>query len=125
MDAGAADSGTPGVGPFTHLDKRFVCSDILPASQSGNTLRLTGLTAGTAYSFTVVAIDAFGNPTPSPVVQATPQAPAATMPDVATGCSCALVGRSSGYGATLLTMGLVGLALMRSRSRRSSRTREG
>lgn len=76
-DGGVSDGGTDGgvaLGPFATLDVQFICSN--PQLVSGNSYsqRISGLKNGTAYQFVVLAIDTYGNATPSPVVTATPLA---------------------------------------------------
>jgi hypothetical protein len=74
---GGTDDGgmgpTPGVGPFTSLNKIFVCSDKIETAGTHYSQRIGALTNGQSYSFIVVGIDQSGNPTPSKVVSATPQ----------------------------------------------------
>jgi hypothetical protein len=76
-DAGTASSADGGIfegtsaGPLTSLDPRFICSDELGPSASST--RITGLTNFQAYHFVVVAIDQYGNTTPSTRIDATPQ----------------------------------------------------
>src|SRR5579883_826593 len=78
-DGGRVDGGTgvttftAGAGPFVSLDKRFVVTDPLETAGTSFSVRIGGLTNGVTYSFVVVGIDQSGNPSPSPVVQATPQ----------------------------------------------------
>jgi hypothetical protein len=71
-DANPPDGGV--VDPFnggTNLDPRFLCSNnILPAQTS---TRIDGLVNGEVYSFVVVGFDISGNPSPTAVVQGTPQ----------------------------------------------------
>ena len=62
-------TSAPGV--LGDLDHMFICSD--PFEVNVTSTRIDGLTNGTDYQFVVVAVDANGNPSPSPVVNATPQ----------------------------------------------------
>ena len=72
VDGGAVPSGgTPGVGLFTNLDKKFVCSDVVDGTNTS--ARIKGLVNGETYSFVVVGIDEFGNPSPSNVSTGVPQ----------------------------------------------------
>ncbi|MCS6914572.1 MAG: hypothetical protein RMK29_09590 [Myxococcales bacterium] len=79
MDMGSADlsaaTDPPGSGDaFRRLDPRFLCSGEVRAA-SGATLeyRVDGLDNGRQYEFVVVAIDSYGNATPSQPVLASPQ----------------------------------------------------
>jgi hypothetical protein len=56
---------------FGSLDKSFVCSDKLAADTTST--RIGGLNNQQAYYFTVVAIDTFGNPSPTSPVCAVPR----------------------------------------------------
>lgn len=58
-------------GPLADLDPKFACSSMIGATS--NTARITGLTNNHPYHFVVLAIDNFGNATPSEAVVATPQ----------------------------------------------------
>jgi hypothetical protein len=79
-DDGGTDAGTSPDGgttamlpaPFTQLDRRFICSDQL--GPTATSVRIGGLTNGTAYQFVVLAVDQYGNATPATnVIPAKPQ----------------------------------------------------
>ncbi len=71
MDMGFTDGGTP-VFPFGTLDPKFLCGNVIMQQGTGNySSRITGLTNGQTYFFAVVAIDQWGNPNLSEVVQGT------------------------------------------------------
>jgi hypothetical protein len=80
VDGGVTDGGT-GQGPtttnlpapFTNLDPSFICSQFIQASGTSYRQRVSGLTNGQTYQFTILAIDQFGNATPTEVLPATPQ----------------------------------------------------
>jgi MYXO-CTERM domain-containing protein len=110
-DDGGVPSGTPGVGPFANLDKRFVCSDRIEAAGDHFSMRFDNLTANAAYTFSVVGVDQNGNPTPSPPVTATPQP--MPMLKAGGGCSCAVAARPHLDGAALSALALLLAALVR------------
>ncbi len=56
------------------LDQKYVCDDfVAPAGQTNFGRRITGLNNDETYYFTVLSIDAFGNPTPSEIFQGVPK----------------------------------------------------
>jgi hypothetical protein len=58
--------------PLASLDPKFACTDTIGATYT--TATINGLTNHVKYHFVVLAIDRFGNATPSPAVEGTPQA---------------------------------------------------
>jgi hypothetical protein len=58
----------------TSLDPRFICSDEIKLSGANYSRRIGGLNNGSTFQFVVLAIDIYGNATPSGVATATPQA---------------------------------------------------
>jgi hypothetical protein len=76
VDGGTSDMGTPdmgiNLGTFTGLDPKFICAET-GANGTNPSLRIDGLTNHHTYQFTVLAIDKYGNASPSPVVSATPE----------------------------------------------------
>ncbi|HZS37776.1 MAG TPA: CFI-box-CTERM domain-containing protein [Polyangia bacterium] len=76
VSSSTTDGGTTtcsGFNPFDTLDPKFLCSGpILASGTGGYTTRITGLTNGQTYLFTVVAIDQAGNPAAVCPVSGTP-----------------------------------------------------
>jgi len=69
-----ADGGVFGPGSmsnFNNLDPSYVCTDQINPSQ--NSARISGLVNGQVYHFFVLSVDAFGNATASPRIDASPQ----------------------------------------------------
>ncbi len=63
--------------PFTSLDPAYICSKAIPVGTTtidkGFSERIGGLVNGTSYVFAVLAVDSYGNVTPSSVLTATPE----------------------------------------------------
>ncbi len=74
-----ADMGTPdggglfgmGSGPLSGLDPAYICTNQISPSQ--NSSRIGGLVNGQVYHFLILSVDAYGNATPSALVDGTPQ----------------------------------------------------
>ena len=59
--------------PFTNLDPAYICGAPISATSTSYTQRIDKLVNGTAYQFVVLAVDSYGNATPSAVLTATPE----------------------------------------------------
>jgi hypothetical protein len=59
--------------PFTNLDPRFACTGQILSNAQDYSPRITGLTNDSTYHFVVLAIDLFGNATPTAVFDGTPR----------------------------------------------------
>ncbi|MDB4966418.1 MAG: hypothetical protein JWN44_2107 [Myxococcales bacterium] len=76
-DGGTAAHSPGGVfgggtsGPLAALDPRYICSNQI--SPSSSSTRVGGLTNGVPYHFIILSVDAYGNATPTPTVDGTPQ----------------------------------------------------
>ena len=74
-----ADMGTPdggglfgmGSGPLSGLDPAYICTDQITPSSSST--RISGLVNGQNYHFLVLSVDAYGNATPSSLIDGSPQ----------------------------------------------------
>jgi hypothetical protein len=74
VDGGTDDAGTTvGTGFPGSLDPAFICSPQIMATLTSYSRRITGLTNGVGYQFSVLAIDKFGNAVPSDLVIGSPQ----------------------------------------------------
>ena len=61
------------LGPFATLDPKFICSTFIDATTTTSfSERIGGLTNNESYQFVVVAIDQYGNPSPSPLLTGVP-----------------------------------------------------
>jgi hypothetical protein len=70
---GSTDMANPVTfGPLASLDKKYACSPTVGATATS--FRITGLQNNKGYHFVVLAIDSFGNATPSPAVAGIPMA---------------------------------------------------
>lgn len=58
-------------GPLATLDPKYICSGQLSATATST--RITGINNYQLYHFVVLSVDQFGNATPSPIVDGTPQ----------------------------------------------------
>lgn len=117
-------NGVPLSGDAFPLDPRLRCSDRIPASATSLSTRITGLENGEQYEVMVVAIDSYGNATPSTTVMATPQANAAVLSEYCDGASCPGFGCQAGRGvptsggAAVTAAGILGLLALARRARR-------
>jgi hypothetical protein len=59
--------------PFTNLDPRFACTGQILSNAQDYSSRIKGLTNNAKYHFVVLAIDLFGNATPTDVFDGTPR----------------------------------------------------
>ena len=81
VDMAATTSLTSGVrptqsglaAPFDKLDPRYVCSERIPVTAQDYQKRIDGLVNNDSYSFVILAIDLYGNATPSAVYTAIPR----------------------------------------------------
>lgn len=121
------------------MDPRFICSGrIMPMTNNLST-RLDGLNNNEVYQVMVVAIDTYGNPKPSMIMEGTPlstQNPIEAFCDsqgncpTGFGCSAAGAGTGSGRGPAsslpllgLVSLSLLGLARLRRRVTRTAGAR--
>ena len=117
--AGVPAGGTPGVGPFTNLDKKFVCSTRLEATTTSVRLHFEH---GGFFQFAVVGIDSFGNPAPSEVIKAVIDEPPTAPTADAKGSGCAVGGArpaAGPWGHWLLALAAIAAASRR-RARRAN-----
>jgi len=109
-------------GAFGNLDPRYLCSGLVPATNTG--YRITGLQGGIPYGVGVAAVDKYGNISAiSDVVYATPNEWGGSTAQggfTAHGCSCALAGwqRRPGTMVSLVFLGIGLLVAIRKRRRR-------
>lgn len=96
------------------IDPRLRCSDRIMANTNNRTTRISGLENGQPYDVMVLAIDSYGNPTPSAIITETPQANAGPLMDYCDGGNCpgfgCAVGRWSSSGKAGAGGALAGLA---------------
>jgi len=71
LGAGLGPEATESQTTFESLHPMYVCSD--PIQVNGRNATISGLNNNEAYQFILVSVDAYGNPTASDVVTATPQ----------------------------------------------------
>ncbi len=117
---------TSSYGAFSQLDKKYLCSGLLPPTASS--YRITNLKNGSEYTVGVASIDKFGNISaidPAAVVRATPiptvdfYSEYRNLGGSAQGGYCALAGRHSPAGVlTILGLASLGLVLRLRRRRR-------
>jgi hypothetical protein len=101
------------------MDPRFICSGrIMPTTNSLNT-RIEGLNNNEVYQVMVVAIDTYGNPKPSMVMEGTPlptQNPIETFCDsegnCPTGFGCSVAAGRAPASSPLPVLGLLSLSLL-------------
>lgn len=94
-----ADTAVPALGGEFAIDPRLRCSDKITPSVSQLSTRITGLENGQTYEVMVVAIDSFGNATPSAVVSETPKANESPLGNYCEGEACPGFGCQAGTGA--------------------------
>lgn len=115
---------------FERLDPRFLCTTEIRASSATELeVRVDGLTNDHTYEFIVVAIDPYGNPSPSDIVTASPQRTqnlleaARDAGNYPGGFSCTAGGRAPAGGALgAASLLLLGLGLRRARRGRADRS---
>ncbi len=59
--------------PFDTFDPKYVCSDRIPVTAQDYSKRIDGLTNNKTYKFVVLAIDLYGNATPTAVYDGVPR----------------------------------------------------
>jgi hypothetical protein len=118
-----------GTDPLTQDDRYYLCSGLIPPTTQ--TYRITGLQNGITYGVAIAAVDKYDNIGPlSSISYGTPIPTVDFYSDyrkdggVAPGGFCALAGWQK-RGSALVTIGMVGLALIAVRRRRWKRRPPG
>ncbi|HMY59044.1 MAG TPA: hypothetical protein PK472_12350, partial [Pseudomonadota bacterium] len=115
----------PAAGTFL-VDPHFICSDRITAATTSSSARIAGLQNNETYEVMVVSIDAYGNASPSAVVEGVPLPTQGVLDrecsmsaDCPTGFGCSGSGHRASPSAPLFAVAAtVLLGLMRRLARR-------